>query len=162
MSLMSFSVNQDFYEFQNMPFSIITSLQCGAPMTAHVLRAAAKWPPGFDLFGHQALNSSLENVRISTHDEVVRKMRSVLAQLGLTVTCKSKDIPRSGALPRPQQRGDIYISTPGLCQYPSTSSLSDLSRVVLDVSIVHSTTRSAASGFLFKKDKIHVAENHKI
>ena len=77
MSLMSLRANQDFYELQNMTFSIITSLQCGAPMTAHVLHAAAQWPPHFDLFGHQALNSSLENVRISTHDEVVRKMRSV-------------------------------------------------------------------------------------
>jgi len=114
MSLMSLRANQDFYELSNMTFSVITSLQCGIPMPPHVLRAAATWPQGFDSFGHQALNSSAENLRISTHDEVVRKMRSVLAQQGLTVTCKGRDIPRSGALPHPQQRV-TFIFPPQAC-----------------------------------------------
>ena len=162
MSLMSLRANQDFYELQNMTFSIITSLQCGVPLSAHVLRSAATWPPDFDLFGHQALNSSIENLRISTHDEVVRKMRTVLAQLGRTVTCRSRDIPRSGAHPRPQQRGDIYISTPGLCQCQPTGPPSDHSRVVLDVSIVHSTTRSAATGFSFQKGEVSLTETRKV
>ena len=55
-----------------------------------------------------------------------------------------------------------YISTPGLCQCRSTGPLSDHSRVVLDVSIVHSTTRSAASGFAFQKDKIALTETRKV
>ena len=41
MSLMSLRANQDFYELQNMTFCIVTSLQCGVPLPAHVLRAAA-------------------------------------------------------------------------------------------------------------------------
>ena len=155
LSFMSLRNNLEFLELQDVTFVIITSLQCGMPIPI-AIREHCNWDSSFDEFGHQALNSKINNLRIPTHDVVAEVMKKEFHSLGIQATCKAREIPRTG--PDSNVHGDIYIRTKDIC--PRSRAFNADSVIVLDNSLVHSGNVDAF-GFHFIKDKVRSSENGK-
>ena len=108
MSLMALSVWFGVYELPNPTFLVISALQCGMAVPSSITQAS-NWLPNFDPFGHIALNISLENARIHTHDQVVHIPTSTCSAFGLSAMIKASAIPTLASGPDPNSHGDILI-----------------------------------------------------
>ena len=120
------------------------------------LRKHCNWDLSFDEIGHQALNSKIINLHITTHDGGAVVIKKEFNCLGLQATCKAREIPRTG--PDSNVHGDIYICTKDVC--PRSRAFNAGSVIVLDNSSAHGGNVDAVV-FHFIKDKVRTSGNGK-
>ena len=141
MSLMALWSSLEFYELSIPTFLVISALQCGMAVPSSITQAS-NWFPHFDPFGHITLNTSLENARIHTHDQVVHILASTFPALGLSATDKVSAIPTLASGPHPNSHGDILIRKEDVCLQSLSNGLQPHNRIVFDVALVNPFTVS--------------------
>ena len=146
-------------ELPDVAFSILISLQCGLQLPLWILQLLTALPVPVDPYGHGLLNSVEHNFRIPSHDSIVPAVASEFRQLGLVVGTTA--IPTARNPQHPNSRGDLLINSPGLCVPQRNSHVNSFTRVVLDVSLVHSVT-SGSSSPQFKPTRIRDRELQKL
>ena len=157
MSLLS--LNSPF-ELTNTTFGLITSLQCGVPLPAKWLPPLSSGSIAQDDHGYSAINVGKGNFRTASHDHSVHRLGDNIRRQSLILTTQARSIPRPTSANRPDSHGDMLITSAlGL---PGTS-LTDRAETVLDLSLVHSISKSQAQdSFSFNDKSIPTKEQAKI